>query len=195
MPDNWHNDSEPKKEINTRTKLLQHRIKERQVHPSFDINGDGAISSKEFFIATQFDKGNKGYLDEEDRKRCLEALDKGYERNFMFGLEANVIDPDLKKKGNDQSLLKTRFKQIDGQIITNEDYSKLKLNTVRDQDCKIRHKTRTSLLNGRKQEFTKMAEEGQKKLDEYVRLTREVEHPKEHGTEDLVAKLNEIKKQ
>jgi len=40
-----------------------------------------------------------------------------------------------------------------------------------------------------------MAEEGQKKLDEYVRLTREVEHPKEHGTEDLVAKLNEIKKQ
>jgi hypothetical protein len=49
-------------------------------------------------------------LDAEDKKKCIEALKQGFEEQFIFGLEAAVINPDLKKDVNNQDLMKSRLK-------------------------------------------------------------------------------------
>lgn len=64
-----------------------HELRKREFLPdfSYDLNGDGAVSSKELYIASQFDKPKDGILDEEERKRCLEALRAGLEAKTKWG--------------------------------------------------------------------------------------------------------------
>lgn len=85
----------------TRTKLLEQRKKQRKAHPSFDIDGDGVVSSLDLFIALKFDKDKDGKLNEGERTECMKALMKNkFEDKFLFGLDANVViqenkDPEL----------------------------------------------------------------------------------------------------
>ena len=59
-----------------------------RAHPSYGIMGDGAVGHKEYFIARRFDKGQKGYLTNEEKEECLKAVKDGYEAKFLFGLDS-----------------------------------------------------------------------------------------------------------
>lgn len=41
---------------------------------SFDLNGDGNVSHKEYFIASKFDEDGDGRLDTAERAKCIKAL-------------------------------------------------------------------------------------------------------------------------
>ena len=59
-------------------------------HQSFDLNGDGGISSKEFFIAKKFDQDRDGKLNSHEKKICMEALLNGFEKKIPRK-DANLI--------------------------------------------------------------------------------------------------------
>ena len=40
------------------------RLQEKHPHISYDLDGDGAVSVKDFFFAKQFDKDGDGKLNE-----------------------------------------------------------------------------------------------------------------------------------
>lgn len=63
----------------TLTKMKELRKREFDADISYDLNGDGAVSSKELWIASRFDKNKDGILEPEERKECLEALKNNYE--------------------------------------------------------------------------------------------------------------------
>ena len=54
---------------------------------SYDIDGDGAVSQLDYFIAQKFDSNHDGILDSKEKEICLNALKNGYESNFIFGLD------------------------------------------------------------------------------------------------------------
>ncbi len=47
---------------------------------SYDIDGDGHVSSTDFFLAKKFDSNNDGILDNDERQKCLTALKNGLEK-------------------------------------------------------------------------------------------------------------------
>ena len=51
----------------TKRKLDQQRMQARHPHISYDLDGDGGVSARDYFIAKQFDKDNKGMLTKEER--------------------------------------------------------------------------------------------------------------------------------
>jgi hypothetical protein len=55
---------------------------------SFDITGDGCVSSKELLIGLRFDLDRDGKLNEKERAAMMEALRQGVENEFTFGLDA-----------------------------------------------------------------------------------------------------------
>ena len=60
--------------MRTQTELIEQRRKSRIPDPSYDLNGDGHISAREYFMAKHFDKNNDGKLDAEERKAAMHAL-------------------------------------------------------------------------------------------------------------------------
>lgn len=57
--------------------LLERRRTESKPHISYDIDGDGNVSAKDFFFARLFDKEKKGRLTDSERKECVEAVTNG----------------------------------------------------------------------------------------------------------------------
>jgi len=51
----------------TRTELLQNRKKEAIPHVSYDLDGDGQVSGKDYCIARKFDNGLKNYLTKDEK--------------------------------------------------------------------------------------------------------------------------------
>ena len=62
-------------------------MKEKYPHISYDLDGDGGVSARDYFIAKQFDKGDKGMLTEKEMAAAKKAIREGFTDNFMFGLE------------------------------------------------------------------------------------------------------------
>lgn len=58
----------------TRTKLIERRKKEKLPDPSYDIDGDGFVGGRDYFIARHFDNGAKNYLTPEERENLFKAL-------------------------------------------------------------------------------------------------------------------------
>lgn len=98
-----------------------------RAHPSYCLMGDGSVGHKEYFIARKFDKGDKGYLTEEEQQECIKAVKDGYEEKFLFGLDSQAPVGDNK----DPELLRVRVQQVKGQLIKGEDYSALSQNNSR----------------------------------------------------------------
>ena len=72
----------------TLTALKAARKSANVADPSFDLDGDGAVGIRDYFVASRFDKDRDGKLDEQERATCVKALEDGYEKRFKFGLES-----------------------------------------------------------------------------------------------------------
>ena len=80
---------------------------------SYDLNHDGMVSNKEYFIARQFDKNSDGKLETDERIQAIEALNNNYESKFVWGLE------------REGSLRGKRIIQLRGKIVNAEDFTEL----------------------------------------------------------------------
>jgi hypothetical protein len=58
---------------------------------SYDLDGDGVVSQKDYFLAKQFDTDKDGKLDSQEKKKAKKALESGFENKFMFGLERSGL--------------------------------------------------------------------------------------------------------
>lgn len=90
---------------------------------SFDLDGDGFVSQKDFFLAKQFDKDNDGKLNQSELKVAKEALQSGFENNFMFGLERAGINEEIRISSNVPKHI--RIIQKNGKILAGEDFTSI----------------------------------------------------------------------
>ena len=74
--------------IKTKRALEQARLQEKIPHHSYDLDGDGQVSHRDYFLAKQFDKDQDGKLNEKELASAKKALEEGYSNKFLFGLEA-----------------------------------------------------------------------------------------------------------
>ena len=59
--------------------MLQNRRKEAIPHVSYDLDGDGQVSGKDYCLARKFDEGQKNYLTADEKSKALSSIAKGYE--------------------------------------------------------------------------------------------------------------------
>jgi hypothetical protein len=71
----------------TRTKLQENRKREKVPDISYDLDMDGYVGGKDYFLAKQFDKDLDGKLCEKEKKEAYDAILNGYENRFVFNLE------------------------------------------------------------------------------------------------------------
>ena len=71
----------------TKRKLELQRLQAKNPHSSFDLDGDGAVSVKDYFLAKHFDKDGDGKLNESELGNAKKALQEGFADRFLFGLE------------------------------------------------------------------------------------------------------------
>ena len=71
----------------TRTKLLQIRKKENIPDISYDLDGDGYVGGRDYVLAKRFDVDGDGKLNEQEKKKALEAINNGVEREYVWNLE------------------------------------------------------------------------------------------------------------
>lgn len=90
---------------------------------SYDLDGDGFVSTKEYFIASRFDKNGNGKLEPNEKAEAIKALKEGFENKFKFGLDGTLAA--TQSSANQTDLLKARVMQKDGILIEQEDYSKV----------------------------------------------------------------------
>ena len=95
----------------TRTSLIKNRIKEQIPDITFDLDGDGLVNNRDYFLAKRFDKDGDGRLNSQERKTAIEALKNGYEDNFYWNVE---------KSGAHRG---KRLLQVRGKIVEAENFS------------------------------------------------------------------------
>lgn len=94
----------------TRTEMMLNRRKEAIPHISYDLDGDGQVSGKDYCLARKFDEGQKNYLTVEERKKAFESITNGYEDKFIWNVEAGGAQRPY------------RLQQVRGAIVDAEDY-------------------------------------------------------------------------
>jgi len=66
----------------TQGELLEARAKAMLPDPSFDVEGDGVVSSTDYYLSSQFDVDKDGHIDDEERaelrKTMVDALVRKY---------------------------------------------------------------------------------------------------------------------
>ena len=113
----------------TREEILKKNRKSGSPDMTYDLNNDGVISSREYFIARRFDKNKDGKLEPKERETALKALKEGYENEFLFGLD---------KCG---SVNGRRVLQVRGKIVDGEDFL-----PVTDTYPKFSHSNKKSIM-------------------------------------------------
>ena len=91
--------------------MIQLRKKEVLPDISYDLDNDGTVSNRDYFLARKFDEGSKNFLTKQEREKVLNALKNGYEDQYTWGLEAG---------GQMRNL---RVKQVRGVVCQAEDYT------------------------------------------------------------------------
>ncbi|CAD7945145.1 unnamed protein product [Amoebophrya sp. A25] len=69
----------------TRTSLMESRKQQSVPHISYDIDGDGVVGARDYFIGKSFDKDRDDRLSESERKEAIKALKNGWLDQFSFG--------------------------------------------------------------------------------------------------------------
>ena len=55
----------------TQKTLIARRKSEQRPHLSFDLDGDGQVSAKEYVLAQNFDEDKDGILNSEEKKKAI----------------------------------------------------------------------------------------------------------------------------
>ncbi len=110
--------------------------------PSYDLDGDGLVGARDYFLAKRFDIDGDGKLNEREKANAINALQGEYENQFEWGVE---------REGAQRSL---RLLQINGKIVASEDFTSL-VSPVKAQAGTQDDKTRTwrELQSARKNEI------------------------------------------
>ena len=93
LPKNWVRPGtckDPASIIKTQKELFAKRRQEKEPDLTYDLDGDGAVSQKDFFLAKQFDADKDGKLNDKELETAKKALKEGYSNKFLFGLEASA---------------------------------------------------------------------------------------------------------
>lgn len=88
MPVQWTH----KSSVKTRTELLAWRRTERIPDGSFDLDGDGVVSGRDYLISKRFDKDQDGKLNANEKASALKALNEGYADSMVWGCEASGVN-------------------------------------------------------------------------------------------------------
>ncbi len=79
-------------------------------HPSYDLDGDGIVDYKDYFLAKRFDIDHDGRLNTGEKQTALKALEDGYENQFYWKVEETGA-----QRGK-------RLLQVRGQFVDAEDF-------------------------------------------------------------------------
>lgn len=55
---------------------------------SYDLDGDGQVSGRDYVLARKFDKGLKNYLTKEERQNAIDQINQGFEDKFVWNVDA-----------------------------------------------------------------------------------------------------------
>jgi len=114
MPENWEDRKDKEKpRCRTRSELSRYRKREALPDLSYDLDNDGIVCQREYFIARRFDKNADGRLDPDERKNALNSLNEGLEDKFYWGVE---------KSG---ALRGRRLMQVRGKIVDAENFNEV----------------------------------------------------------------------
>ena len=94
----------------TRTKLLELRKKENIPDISYDLDGDGYVGDRDYVLSKRFDLDGDGKLNETEKKKALEAINNGIEKEYVWNLENRGIDKKYRIR-----ILQKRGKIIDAE--------------------------------------------------------------------------------
>ena len=81
VPKHW---KESINHLRTNTELTRKRREAKLPDPSFDLNGDGTVSAKEYAISKMFDLDFDGKLSPEEKVFCLKRLKEGFESKTFY---------------------------------------------------------------------------------------------------------------
>ncbi len=95
-------------ENRTRTIVLEQRKNAALPDPSYDLDGDGLVSSHDYFLAKRLDRDQDGRLSPDERRDAVQALQSGFEEQFCWGVEMSGA-----QRG--KRLLQVRGKVVDAE--------------------------------------------------------------------------------
>ncbi len=90
--------------------LEENRRRARLPDLSYDLDGDGTVGGRDYFLAKRFDLDHDGRLNTQEKRNALSALREGYEDRFSWGVEKAGV------------LRGLRIRQVRGKVVDAEDY-------------------------------------------------------------------------
>jgi len=127
----------------TQCELKEKLKRDNKPDISYDLNNDGVVDEREYFIAKRFDGNTDGKLEPKEREEAIKALENNYESEFTWGIE---------KCG---ALRGHRIKQVRGKIVHAEDFSSVTDTYPKHpiSSKKAKNRTWTAFKAKRKQEM------------------------------------------
>ncbi|CAG9328894.1 unnamed protein product [Blepharisma stoltei] len=153
IPAHWIN----KREIQTRTQLLQARKQEFIPDISFDLDGDGVVGPQDYYISKQFCKTNSNKLSSEEKSQAISAMQSGWTNNMLWGLDGSGPTKPY------------RVIQMRGKIVLNEDFGKVHQTYPKNMSPTPIVASKSQLNEARKQERQELGREYESKREKKFR--------------------------
>jgi hypothetical protein len=100
IPASWQTTNKDVVGITSQRKLLEQRKQASIPHPSYDLDGDGAVSNQDLFLSRRFDRNDKGYLTTEEQQEAKRAMAEGLnDHTLNLSLSGDPSDPSFRTKG------------------------------------------------------------------------------------------------
>ena len=106
----------------SRQELIGIRKLERIPDISYDLDKDGYVGDKDYFISKLYDKDNDGKLNEAERKAALDGIAQGIEKNYVWNTTNSI--PQVKVKNTSVMIHnKTQLNKTQQSTINNNNNS------------------------------------------------------------------------
>lgn len=96
VPINWATTRTNESGAASRQELINIRKSARIPDISYDLDKDGYVGDKDYFISKLYDKDNDGKLNEAERKAALNGIAQGIENNYVWNTTNSI--PQVKTK-------------------------------------------------------------------------------------------------